>query len=73
MPERVSVSIMEKDMFLARFVQHVLDDDNGISGDAYESLVDLVNQMEPESNETIEIVCMIRRVNATDGRFYLKN
>jgi hypothetical protein len=45
----------------------LLNNDNGISEDAYNSLVDLGNIIDPYFVKSVS-----RYVDATDGRFYLK-
>lgn len=45
----------------------LLDDDNGISGEAYDRLVELGNIIDPSFVSSVS-----RYVDATDGRFYLK-
>jgi hypothetical protein len=46
---------------------NLLNNDNGIGEDAYNSLVDLGNIIDPYFVKSVS-----RYVDATDGRFYLK-
>lgn len=45
----------------------MLDDDNGISEDVYNRLVELGNIIDPSFVKAVS-----RHVDATDGRFYIK-
>lgn len=45
----------------------MLDDDNGVSEDVYNKLVELGNIIDPSFVKAVS-----RHVDATDGRFYIK-
>ena len=59
---------------VTRFVTICLDDDDGISENAYNTLLDLFNAVLDEDGWKqvgSDLERIIRNVRATDGRFYL--
>jgi len=57
-----------KEELMRNFVLAVLDDDNGISTEAWERLNDLLHS----AGEFEFLVQLGGQVEATDGRFYIK-
>lgn len=54
---------------LIKMVQSMLNDDHGVSEQTYMSLLEMFNTVDADTQA--ELMAIFRRVDATDGRFYL--
>ncbi len=50
-------------------IESMLEDDNGVNEKTYFHLLDFRDQLQGEQKD--RLVAIMRRVNATDNRFYL--
>jgi len=55
-----------RDMIVA-----LLDDDDGISGDAFAHLWNMIASVELQEDDRQELSTILIRADATDGRYYL--
>jgi hypothetical protein len=54
---------------LVQLFQSLLDDDHGVSEDAYRLMVQVIKQQSPTVQS--QLLDLLDRTEATDGRFYL--
>lgn len=55
---------------LIKMVASMLDDDHGVSEETYNHLRELRDSLSPNSSARTDLDTIMRRVDATDGRFY---